>query len=198
MRKSILDALFPKVRQEVMSAFFLNPDKWWYLSDLANYLKVSPSTLQRELASLSEVQLLESKKEGNRIYYKANIVIPGFEELKALLVKTTGVKDRLTQGFGDFLDELDFAFVYGSVARGEIKASSDIDVMIIGQIKMKEMSQTLKKMEKDLGREVNPTIFSRKEFIKRFRDEDGFVRTVFEDKKIFIKGSEVELAEMVR
>lgn len=193
MRKSILDALFPKTRQAVLSAFLLQPDKWWYLSDLAGHLGLTPSSLQRELASLSEVQLLESRKEGNRVYYKANLSSPGISELQSLLIKTAGVADLLKATLKNFLEDISFAFIYGSLARAESIATSDVDLMLVGDIKLSAIAGALKKAEKSLGREVNPTIYSRREFVRKLKEGDSFIKTVMRDQKIILKGNESEL-----
>jgi DNA-binding transcriptional ArsR family regulator len=92
MRKSsALDVLFPAVRQGVLAATLMQPDRWWYLSDLAADLGRRPSSLQRELPRLVAAGILESRDEGNRVYYRANAGCPFFPELKGLFVKTAGV-----------------------------------------------------------------------------------------------------------
>jgi len=196
MRKSVLDALFPKTRQSILTACLLQPEKWWYLSDLAGHLDLTPSSLQRELASLTDAQILESRKEGNRVYYKANLACPGMQELQSLLIKTSGVVDLLKSTLKSFLRDADLAFIYGSLARGELGAKSDVDLMVIGDVKLSQMASALKKSEKSLGREVNVTIYSRREYERKIRDGDAFLQTVMSDKKIFLKGTEIELEEL--
>ncbi len=198
MRKSILDALFPKTRQAILSACLLHPEKWWYLSDLASHLGLSPSSLQRELASLTEADLLQSRKEGNRVFYKVNPLCPGVRELQSLLIKTAGVADIVKVMLKKHLAEIDLAFIYGSIARGEEIASSDIDVMIVGNLKLSDLAPDLKKAEKSLGREVNPTIYSRRIFARKANEDDSFIKTVREDEKIFLKGDSNELEALVR
>ena len=198
MRKSSLDALFSKTRQSVLSACLLHPEKWWYLSDLAQFLNVTPSSLQRELASLSKADLLEVKREGNRVYYKANMAWPGIQELQILLIKTAGVADVVRGAIKKFTSSIEVAFIYGSFARGEAIASSDIDLMLIGNLKLSDLSPFLKKAEGQLGREINPTHFIEKEFISKIRTSDSFLKTVLSDQKIFLKGNENELKSLAR
>lgn len=193
MRRSLINVLFPKTRQAILTACLLRPDKWWYLSDLSAHLNVTPSTLQRELASLTAATLLETRKDGNRVYYKANLDCPGIEDLQSLLIKTVGVADIVSASLKGFLEKIDFAFIYGSLARGEEIATSDVDVFLVGEIKMSQISGAISKTEKTLGREINPTIFSKREFLFKMKNKDSFVKTVLDDKKIFLKGSEVEL-----
>lgn len=193
MRKSLINALFPKTRQAILTACLLHPDRWWYLSDLAAHLQLTPSSLQRELAALTEVELLETHKDGNRVYYKANLNCPGVEDLQSLLIKTVGVVDIIATVLKDTIDNIDMAFIYGSLARGEEIATSDVDLMLIGEIKVSHIVSALRKAETSLGREINPTIFSKQEFLNKMKNKDSFVKTVMDGKKIFLKGNEIEL-----
>src|SRR5215813_13177005 len=133
MRKyRALDALFPRIRQAILVATVLHPDRWWYLSDLAKHLGVRPSSLQRELATLVEAGILQRREDGNRVYFQANPDCPFLSELQGLLVKTAGIVDVLRETLAPFAKRIDWAFIYGSVARAEELASSDVDLMIIG------------------------------------------------------------------
>lgn len=196
MRKSILDALFLKTRQAILEACLLHPEKWWYLSSLSRHVKLSPSSLQLELASLAGAGLLESRRDGNRIYYRANSECPILSELQILFVKTRGVADVLRHALKGFVSNIDVAFIYGSIARGEELATSDVDLMIVGNLKLADLASVLPRAEKALGREVNPTIYSLKEFREKIKKSDGFLKTVIAGKKIFLKGSSGEIKEI--
>lgn len=182
----------------MLSAFLLRPDKWWYLTDLAKHLGVAPSSLQRELASLVSGDLLVSRKDGNRVYYKVNPDCPIVEELQALLVKTAGIADVVGASLKKFSGEIEVAFIYGSIARARELSTSDVDLMIVGGVRLSDLVPGLKKAEKTLGREVNPTIYSAGEFSKKLKGEDTFIRTVRNDRKIFLKGNENELQALAR
>ena len=198
MRKHVLDTLFPRTRQAILSAVLLRPDKWWYLTDLANYLGVSPSSLQRELASLVNGDLLISRKDGKRVYYRINQNCPIVEELQAIFVKTSGIADVIRSCLKRFGDKIEIAFVYGSVARTEELSTSDVDLMIIGDVGLADLAPGLRRAEKTLGREVNPTIYSSDEFLRRHKEGDSFVTTVMSDSKILLKGSDSELEALAR
>jgi predicted nucleotidyltransferase len=114
------------------------------------------------------------------------------------LIKTRGVADLLKSTLKSYLHGVDFAFIYGSLARGEEIATSDVDLMLVGDLKLAEIAGALKRVEKSLGREVNATIYSRREFAKKMADGDVFIKTVVEAKKIMLKGSENELNSMAR
>jgi predicted nucleotidyltransferase len=198
MRKHILDSLFPRTRQAILSAVLLRPDKWWYLTDLAKHIGVSPSSLQRELVSLVNGDLLISRRDGKRVYYKINQDCPIVEELQTIFVKTSGIADVIKSCLNRFGDKIDIAFVYGSVARTEELSTSDVDLMIIGDVGLADLVPDLRRAEKDLGREVNPTIYSPGEFLRRRKEGDSFISTVLSDQKIFLKGNDSELEAVAR
>jgi DNA-binding transcriptional ArsR family regulator len=198
MRKYILDSLFPRTRQAILSAVLLRPDKWWYLTDLAKHIGVSPSSLQRELLSLVNGDLLISRRDGKRVYYKINQDCPIVEELQTIFVKTSGMADVIKSCLNTFGDKIEIAFVYGSVARMEELSSSDVDLMIIGDVGLADLVPDLRRAEKDLGRDVNPTIYSSEEFFRRRKEGDSFISTVLSDQKIFLKGNDSELEAVAR
>jgi len=192
MRKSnrLVDSLFSKTRQSLLATLLLSPDKWWFLSDIAKHLGKTPSTLQRELSSLNESGILEKRIDGKRVYYRADAECPILKELQSLLLKTVGLVDEINFQLRSIYKNVEFAFIFGSIAKGEELSSSDVDLMIIGDIKLTDMALKLKKMEKKLLREINPVIYSISEFEKKLREKDHFLTSVVEEKKLFLKGKD--------
>ena len=132
MRKTApLAALFPTVRGEVLAATLTQPDKWWYLSELAQFIGTRPSSLQRELKALVDGGILERRREGTRIYFKADTRSPMFPELRGLLDKTAGLLPTIRVTLEPFQARIDCAFVYGSVARRQDHARSDVDLLVV-------------------------------------------------------------------
>jgi predicted nucleotidyltransferase len=193
-KKRPLDALFPRTRQVVLTTTLLHPDQWWYLSDLAKHLEVRPSSLQRELAALVSAEILRQRRDGNRVYFQANPDCPFLPELQGLLVKTAGMVDVLLETLAPCAKRIDWAFVYGSVARAEELAASDVDLMIIGNLGLADLSPALRRAEKRLGREVNPTLYTREEFDTKQRARDHFLTSVLDEARLFILGDSHELA----
>jgi uncharacterized protein len=193
MRKpSALDALFPKVRQEVLAATVLNPQRWWYQNDLARHLCVTPSSLQRELSSLVAAGILRSRRDGNRIYYQPDMTCPFLPELQGIFAKTIGLADVLKAALQPFDEGIELAFVYGSIARSEETSMSDVDLMLIGDVRLAELAIALRAIEQRLQRAVNPTLYTRDEFLKKVAEGNNFLRTVLCAEKLFLKGSEDE------
>ena len=198
MRKNnMLDSLLPRTRQNILATLLLSPERRWYLSDLAQHLKVTPSSLQRELASLSEAGVLCRTADGNRVYYQANGGFPLLPDLQGLFVKTVGMADQVRETLEPFWEEIDIALIYGSVARGERTAQSDVDVLVVGSVGMADLALPLRELEQVLQIPVNVTHFSRAEFRDKWRRENHFLRTILNGDKIFLKGSEHELADIV-
>ena len=196
MRKNnLLDALLPRTRQNILATLLLSPERRWYLSDLAQHLKVTPSSLQRELASLSEAGVLCREADGNRVYYQANSAFSLLPELQSLFAKTVGLTDQIRDTLEPFWEGIDLAFIYGSVARGERMAQSDVDVLVVGSVGMADLALPLRELEQALQIPVNVTHFTRAEFQDKWRQENHFLRTILHDQKISLKGSEHELAD---
>jgi predicted nucleotidyltransferase len=192
---SPIEVLFPAVRQEVLAATLMQPERWWYLSDLAAHLGRSPSSLQLEVARLAEAGILETRQEANRTYYRPNPDCPLLPELTGLIAKTVGLVDVLRRALAPLLNKIEWAFIYGSLARGAEIAESDVDLLVIGDVKLSELARPLKTAERHLGRPVNPTVFPRCEFASKLRAGHHFVRSVIAGEKLFLVGDPSEFAK---
>jgi predicted nucleotidyltransferase len=190
-----LDALFPTIRAGVLSATLLQPEHWWFMTELARQMGVTPSTLQRELEALVESGILLRRQDGRRIYYKANTESPVFPEMKGLIEKTAGIVPALKAELKRFDDRTELALLYGSIARGEEKPGSDVDLMIVGSLKQIDLLSALRKLESRFRREVNVTLFSSEEFHRKLAARDHFLEAVLKGKTISLKGALDELEE---
>lgn len=194
MRTSVaLVTLFPGVRRGVLTATLTRPEKWWYLSELADFLHTRPSSLQRELAALVRSGILEQRRDGRRVYFKAETRSPIFRDLRSMFEKTVGLVPTLGTAMRSFDDKITCAFIYGSIARREERATSDVDLMIIGEVGLAELSSSLRKAEKRLGREINVTNYSIEEFAKKVAKNDHFLTTVLKGSLQFVKGEQSDL-----
>jgi len=184
-----LEAIFPSIRAGVLSAALLEPRRWWFMSELARHLGSGPSSLQRELESLVSAGILERREDGRRVYFRANAASPVFKDLRGLVEKTAGVVPSLASALEVFGDGIELAFVYGSIARGDERAASDVDLMIVGSVRQIDMVPVLRKLEDRLGRQVNATLYSQQEFRKRLAAGDHFLGSVLRGKTILLRGS---------
>ena len=192
-----LDAIMPKTRQQVLSMLLLNDDKEWYLADLAKAIGTKPANIQREVATLAMSGILKQRRDGNRVYYSADASSPIFHPLRDLFDRTSGIIDTLQQYFLPVLQTNDIAFVFGSFARHDENARSDIDLMIVGDTSLFQLSTSIRAVEKKLQRVLNPITYSTDEFTQKLRSGNHFVSTVWQSPKLFVKGTEDVLARLI-
>jgi predicted nucleotidyltransferase len=198
MRKSpILEALFPDVRAKVLAATFGQSDREWYVTELAKALETRPSSLQRELETLSKAGILEQRRDGRRVYLKPDRTSPVFADLRSMLEKTAGLIPVLRGELETLSKGVRLAFVYGSIARSEETSASDIDLMVVGTVGLSDLIPVLRNCERTLGRPVNPTVYSLNEFQDKARIGDHFLTAVLKGTKEFVKGGEHELETIV-
>jgi predicted nucleotidyltransferase len=131
--------------------------------------------------------------DGNRTYYQANKDCPFILELSGLFRKTAGLVDILRKSLLTLDKKIQLAFVYGSMATGSAKSHSDVDLMIIGSCTLGEVVEAFNPVQDEIGREINPTVYSKKEWQEKLRQGHHFVSTVKKSAKLFIKGSENDL-----
>ena len=189
----LLDPLFPRIRQALLGVFLLNASEEWYLSSLAQALSTQPSSLQREIASMLRSAIIVGRKRGNRTYYRINERHPFYQELHSIFVKTIGAIPTLTAEIEPFFTEIAFAFVFGSYADDAQGSSSDIDLMIVGDVDSLLLSQALRRAERKTNTEIDVSLYSMDEFLARSRGGNHFVVTVLKGSKWFIKGTQNEL-----
>lgn len=190
-KKSAADALFPTVRRGVLGVTFRDPRRWWYLSELAEALGTSPSSLQREVQSLASTRILEVRREGRRTYYRAHEKSALFQELRGIVRKTLGVPAEIQSALRPLARRIALAFIYGSVARGTDRADSDVDVLIVADdTTLEEIFRRLGPAERKLHRKVSPTLYTSDEFRRRRRSRNAFLIKVLAGERIMLMGSE--------
>lgn len=188
-----LDALLPKTRQGILAALFVQPDKPWFVSELARRMGVPPSSLQRELHSLTQAGILKTHRQGRMIYFQANADSPIFPDLRSLLLKTAGLTDVLADVLHPLADKVRVAFVYGSMASGSEQSDSDIDLLLIGTLTPAELAVPLRGATGLLGREINPTVYSLAEFREKHKAGNPFLTRVLDKPKLFVVGNSHEM-----
>jgi predicted nucleotidyltransferase len=191
--------LCSKVRAELFRLLFDSHIPALHMREIERQSKLAIGTIQQDLRKLAGLDLIISQRDGNRLYYRANTNHPLFSEITTLVMKTTGAIPLLSEAFrskevtpADIL----VAFIFGSIARNEEKAASDIDLMIIGQIGLRKVSHLLSGISEKLGREINPHVLTVENFKKKISNRDHFLTEVMSTKKLFIIGSENGLKAM--
>ncbi len=193
---SIGDALFTKTQQKVLGLLFGKPDKSFYTNEIMRWAAIGRGTVSRELDRLVGAGLLTATKAGNQNHYQANSDSPVYRELAGIVRKTFGVADGVGQALKPLDENIDFAFIYGSIAKGTDKKSSDIDLMLVGKdLSYGDVVGVLLPLEESLQRSINPTIYEKQDFITKLNAGNSFVTRVMEQSKIVIKGSEDDIGK---
>ncbi len=187
----VLDALLPKTRQGILAATFIQPEKPWYVAELARRIGVPSSSLQRELRDLSEAGILKHHRQGRMVYYQANRASPVFAEIRSLLLKTAGLVDILADALRPTIAALRTAFVFGSIASGNERSDSDIDLMVVGEVSPAKLALPLRRARELLGREINPIVYTPAEFDKKRAANDHFLRQVLDNPKLYVFGDKL-------
>jgi predicted nucleotidyltransferase len=187
------NALFPKVRQRVLQLLYGKPDQLFYTNEIIRLTDSGTGAVQRELAKLSDMQLIKSVVFGNQKRYQADQSSPLFADLRNIILKTVGLSDVLREALTPIAAQIQFAFIYGSIASNQDNAKSDIDLMIISDtLTYAEIFSLLEEPQNKLGRQINPTFYSKAEWTKKQKSKNHFVLQIIQKPKIFIFGTEDE------
>lgn len=187
----VADALFTKVQQRVLGLLFGNPGRSFFANEVIALAGSGIGAVQRELTRLESVGLLTVKRVGKQKHYQANAAAPVFEELRGLVLKTSGLADVLRGALAPLAKKISAAFVYGSIAKGQDTATSDIDLMVVSDsLTYADVFAALEEAARRLGRPVNPTVYSRQELTKRIKQGNAFVKRVLSQPKLWLIGEE--------
>ena len=177
-----------KARQHLLAYFFTNPTSRHHLRDLAEQLSIDPSNLSKELGRLEREGLFRSDVSGRQKYFQLNREYPLFDEVRNIVAKTIGAVPLIAQSFKK-VQGIDEAYLYGSFARSQQDAASDIDVLVIGTPREEVLAEAMRKLERQLGREINYTVLTRKEFESRRSRKDAFLESVWHNRRVSLVGA---------
>lgn len=187
----LASALFSKTQQRVLGLLFGQPERTFFATEIIQLAGSGSGAVQRELQRLEESGLVVVSRIGNQKHFQANRTAPVFEELCGLVRKTVGLVDPLKTALAPLAKRISLAFVYGSIAKGRERASSDIDLMVVSDVlTLEALFAALKPAEKELGRPVNPTLLSSGEFTRRRKTGNAFIGRVLAGERILLLGNE--------
>jgi len=186
-------ALFGKsaVRREILRTFFARPGIVRHVRELARELGWSATIVGQELDRLERTGILTSERVGRARRYRVDDQSPIASEIRSLVQKTIGVEARIRDAIAD-LPGIEEAFLYGSYARGDDRATSDLDLFVIGPVDQERLTERLADVERELGRDVNVTSFERGELERLRKEGDLFIERVFEGARVALVGGEAE------
>jgi predicted nucleotidyltransferase len=191
--------LFPaSYRRRVLTLLLLHPERALHVREIARLTSTTAGTLNKELAKLHTAGLLERERVGNQVRYSANRTSPIYAELAGILRKTIGLADVLADALAPMAPAISAAFVFGSMARANHTAGSDVDVMLVGSLGFGDAVKLLYPAQAVLGRDVNPSVYSADAWRARLKAKDPFIREVLVQPKIFLIGNDDELEKLGR
>jgi predicted nucleotidyltransferase len=195
-KEDMTAVLFPGTKRKILALFFLNPDQEYYFSEVVRLTGTRQGVIQRELKTLTEAGILNAERRGRQKFYRANKSNPIFPDLRNIVFKTFGIIGQIRDALKPLEKRIKVAFVYGSFARGEEVTDSDIDLFIIGKAPLDEIVSALTNVENAIGREINPTLFSKIEFKKKYSQKNHFLRSMVKAEKEFVIGTKDEFRRL--
>lgn len=194
-QSSLADALFSTTQQRLLGLLFGQPDRSFYATELIALAGAGSGAVQRELARLEQSGLVTVRRIGTQKHYQANADSPVYEELCGIARKTVGLAEPIRGALAPFSAQIRAAFVFGSVAKRQDTAISDIDLMVISDsLAYPELYSVLEPVQARLRRTVNPQVYTRRELRQRLKEKNSFLTRVLAQPKVWIYGSEDELA----
>ncbi len=188
MAKQAVELMFGAYRRGLLAQLLLRPDEDFHLRELERMTGIPAGSLHRELKALFEAGLLLKERQGNQVRYQANRASPVNAELASIFRKTVGLAGVLSDALVELSGRIDLAFIFGSLAVGQQKYSSDVDLMIIGDISLLEVVKALASAQGKLGREINPVVMTADKFGSQTEKKERFISRVVEEPKIFVLG----------
>jgi predicted nucleotidyltransferase len=193
---TIADALFGKTQQRVLGLLYGKPDEYFHANEIVRRACSGKGSVMRELETLRAAGLLTCESRGNQTLYQANHQSPVYTELAGLVRKTFGMADVIRHALSPMAATIGWAFIYGSIAKNEATSTSDIDLMLVGEnLQYSAVMELLAAAEKDLGRTINPTLYTPQDLAGKIAAGNAFVVRVLEQPKINVIGQEPEKGE---
>lgn len=188
--------LASRSRAEILRLLFTGEEREFYLREIEKHTGLLIRAVQQEISNLLKLDLIRARKDGNRRYFCANRAHPLYPDLCQIVLKTSGWVSELTKALSR--EKVRLAFIFGSVARGEETAESDIDLMVVGDIGLRALSAITGPISRKAHRVVNPHSYSTQEFARRLKSKDHFLTSVIDSKKLYLAGSDDELEKLGR
>lgn len=194
-KSGLASALFTPVQQRVLGLLFGQPDRRFQSAEIIRLVDSGTGAVHRQLQRLSAAGLVEITREGQQKYYRARADSPIFAELRGLVIKTSGIVEPLRTALGPLAERIAFAFVFGSVAKGNDRAGSDIDLLVVSDdLSYQEVYPALEAAEAALARRIDPTVLTRAEWKRKAARDDSFAARILDQPKLFVIGSADALA----
>jgi len=191
----LAETLFSDYRRRILALLLLRPDEHFHVREISRLTGVPAGSLHRELKLLADAGLLSRQTMGNQVRYRAERDCPIFHELAGIFRKTSGLADIIRSALQPLSPAITAAFIFGSVAKGEEQATSDVDVCVVGSATFTEVVMALADMHQNLGREINPVVMLHDQFTAKLAAGEQFTTRIMNEQKIFLIGDEHALGK---
>lgn len=195
-KTGISSVLFSKAMGKLLTLFFNNPDKTYYQKAIEQAVGLPHGSFRIKLQQLVHAGILTSSLLGKKKFYAVNRDCPVFEELKSLVQKTVGMVEPIREALEPLRDRIKVAFIFGSVATGEDTGRSDVDLMVVGGLSLRDLSVALYPLDETLKRPINPHLYTPERLTEAFRANDHFIRSISKTKLVYLIGSENDFRGM--
>jgi predicted nucleotidyltransferase len=197
IKSNLSNVLFSKARQNVLALLYGQPDRSFHTNEIIRLAKSGTGSIQRELDKLSSVGLITAASIGNQKRYAADRTSPLFSELRGIVLKTFGLADVVRETLSPITSQIHIAFIYGSIAKQEDTACSDIDLMLVSDnLTYADLFKLFEEAQAQLGRSIHPTFYSLSEWKRKREAKNHFLNQVMAQPKIFLIGTEDELVQL--
>lgn len=194
---TIGDALFTKTQQRVLGLLYGKPEQSFYTNEIVRWADMGRGTIRRELDRLASAGLLMVTREGNQLHFRANVQNPIYHELLGIVRKTFGIADVIKAMLVPVYEQIDWAFIYGSIAKGVDSASSDIDLLVVtDSLAYSDLMTVLTDAEHSLGRPINPSIYTVEQINNKLEQKNAFIARIMEQPKLWVKGGDDDIGEI--
>jgi predicted nucleotidyltransferase len=188
---------FTKNRAALLRLFFTNPDQSFYMQEIGRILGKKPGNFQRAINNMEEEGILVSERKANARYFSANKEYSLYDEMKNIVFKTIGITGSIKDALKT-IGNIDYAFIYGSYAKGKENYLSDIDLILIGSCDEDEAVKNFDRLEDMIKRDINYKLYTPVELKKSVRQKEPFLLNILEDKKIMLIGEEDALRKIFK
>ena len=190
-KTSLADALLSRTQQRVIGLLFSHPERSFFAREIIARTAAGSGAVQRELARLAESGLVAVSRIGNQVHYQANREAPIYAELRGIVVKTIGIAEPLREALAPLRDRIDLGLIYGSIANGQDRAASDIDMLVVADdLTLEDLFARLAPLERALGRSIHPTLYTVDEFRRRRKSRNAFLENVLAGETIVLISSD--------
>lgn len=189
---SLQDFIISKVRVKLIETFLEHPEEMYYIRQLTRDLDEEINAVRRELLSMKERGMVKEEKRGNRIYYTFNRSYLFHKELMGMVGKTTGLGRALSRESAK-LGKVKFIMLSGRFARHMPRVKDTVDLLLVGDIIMPQLTELIREQEAKLNREINYTVMTTDELEYRKSHNDPFIGRILQGSRVMIVGDEEDL-----